>query len=97
MDVTALRALAASMPVIEQAKGIVMGCYGVDADASFAVLSRVASSGNLKLRVLAASVVEAASRRTGSTQGPGPSPCERVGRVIHDALTTDERSATERA
>jgi len=91
MDRDALRAMAASMPVIEQAKGIVMGCYGVDPDTAFAVLRRVSSSGNLKLRALAVSMVEAASSQTSSTQEPTPSPCDRVRRVITAA---NERVAT---
>jgi hypothetical protein len=82
MDLDALRAMAASMPVIEQAKGIVMGCYGVDPDTAFAVLRRVSSSGNLKLRALAVTVVEAASSQTNATQEPKSLPCEQVRRVI---------------
>jgi len=94
MDRDSLRAFAASMPVIEQAKGIVMGCYGVDPDAAFAVLRRVSSSGNLKLRSLAVSVVEAASSRNTSTQEPRPSPCDQVRRVINSGPATDESTPT---
>jgi len=94
MDRDSLRAMAASMPVIEQAKGIVMGCCGVDADVAFAVLRRVSSSGNVKLRALAVSVVEAASRQASSTREPRPSPCEQVRRVLVSGPATDERTAT---
>jgi len=80
MDLDALRAMAASMPVIEQAKGVLMGCYGVDPDVAFAILRRVSSSGNLKLRGLAATVVQAASTQTGSTRGP--TPCENVRQIL---------------
>jgi len=94
MDPDAVRAMAASMPVIEQAKGIVMGCYGCDAAAAFAVLVRLSASKNLKLRDLAAAVVEAASGQHQPAQGrsaQGPSlqggsmsPFEQVRRVLTD-------------
>jgi hypothetical protein len=93
MDLDALRAMAASMPVIEQAKGIVMGCYGMDADAAFAVLRGVSSSSNVKLRAVAGAVVEAASSQAGSTEGPRPSPCGQVRRVINGGPVADERPA----
>jgi hypothetical protein len=86
--------MAASMPVIEQAKGVVMGCYGLDADAAFAVLRRVSSVGNLKLRALAVTVVEAASSQTPSTQEPRSSPCERVRLVIEGGPEAEEPTAT---
>jgi len=92
-DADALRALVASMPVIEQAKGIVMGCYGVDSAAAFEVLARVSSTGNLKLRVLAATVVQAASSRTTSVPGPAPTPCHQVRRVIGSGTVADGRTA----
>jgi ANTAR domain len=82
MDADDLRTLATTLPTIEQAKGIVMGCFGYDAAAAFAVLSRISSSENLKLRVLAASVVEAATSQAGSTSEPVPTPCEQVRRLF---------------
>ena len=85
MDDDAVRALAASMPLIEQAKGIVMGCYGCDAATAFAVLNRGSSSLNLKLRVLAATVVDAASSGSTTPGGPAASACEQVRRVLRDA------------
>jgi hypothetical protein len=94
MDLEALRAMAVSMPVIEQAKGILMGCYGLDADTAFAVLRRVSSSGNLKLRALAVTVVMAASSQASSSPGPRPSSCEQVGRVIQSGLSAVEWLAT---
>jgi len=94
MDQDSLRAMVATMPVIEQAKGIVMGCYGVDPDIAFAVLRRASSSGNLKLRALAVTLVEAVSSQTSSTPGPRPSPCNQVRRVINSGSATDESAAT---
>jgi ANTAR domain len=84
MDPDAVRALAASMPVIEQAKGVLMGCYGCDPTAAFAVLVRLSSTRNVKLRDLASAVVEAVSGEPQSGAGPMPSPCERVRRVLDD-------------
>lgn len=93
MDADALRAIAASMPIIEQAKGIVMGCYGVDADTAFAVLSRLSSSSNKKLRLIAIEVVEATSSPNGSVGEPRPTACKQV-RSLIDGVPTSRRSTT---
>ena len=53
-----------TMPVIEQAKGILVGHYRIDPDAAFAVLRRWSMNGNIKVATLASSLVEMAS--TGS-------------------------------
>jgi hypothetical protein len=84
MNPGSVRSLAASMPVIEQAKGIVMGCYGCDATAAFAVLVRLSSTRNVKLRDLADRVVEAASRQDDTAPGSQISPIERVRRLLQD-------------
>jgi hypothetical protein len=59
--------------VIEQAKGILMERYRVDADAAFAILRRAARSNRIRLRDLAERVVsqpetppEIAARRNGA-------------------------------
>jgi hypothetical protein len=80
MDPADVRSLAVTMPAIEQAKGVVMGCYGGDAASAFALLHRVSSSTNVKLRDLAVAVVEAASH--GPSDGSASSPREQVDRVL---------------
>lgn len=82
MDPDDLRSMAASQPVIEQAKGVLMGCYGCDAAAAFAILVRLASTRNAKLRDVAALLVEAVTTPTGSGPGPGTSPCQGVRRIL---------------
>lgn len=67
MDPDDLRLLAMSLPLIEQAKGILMGHYGCDAGTAFTILRRWSSTHRLKLRDLAGSLVAEASR----TGGPG--------------------------
>lgn len=62
MDADDLRLLATSLPVIEQAKGILMGHYGCDAPTAFAILGRWSSAQRLKLRDVAATLVHEASR-----------------------------------
>ena len=57
-----LRALLRSLPVIEQAKGMLMGYYGVDADTAFEILRRWSSIRNIKLRTLSAAITEAAGQ-----------------------------------
>jgi ANTAR domain len=52
-----LQARLATMPVIEQAKGILMARYGWSADRAFEVLRRVSQRENVKVRDLAARIV----------------------------------------
>jgi hypothetical protein len=54
----------------------------VDATAAFGFLVRVSSSTNVKLRTLAATVVETAGNPAGSNPGPGPSSCDQVRQVV---------------
>jgi AmiR/NasT family two-component response regulator len=60
--VTAERAQAAGEPlesraVIEQAKGVLMACHGIDADEAFGLLRRQSQHRNVKLREVAHDVV----------------------------------------
>jgi hypothetical protein len=96
MDPDHVRSLATTMPLIEQAKGILMGCYGCDPTAAFAVLNRVSSSRNLKLRDLATMVVAAASTPVGATRTGAPTPCEQVQQVLQDPPPTVDVSAPGR-
>ena len=51
-----------TQPVIEQAKGILMSLYAIDADAAFAVLRRWSMNCNTRLSTVSALIVSAASR-----------------------------------
>ena len=53
-----LRARQETMGVIEQAKGIIMGQQRCGSDEAFDLLRRVSQRTNVKLRVLAAQIVE---------------------------------------
>ena len=53
-----LQSRLATMPVIEQAKGIVMAQQGCGPDEAFDVLRRASQQANVKLHVLAAQIVE---------------------------------------
>jgi hypothetical protein len=64
-----LRLLVVSLPLIEQAKGILMGHYGCDAATAFTILRRWSSTQKIKLRDLAAALVAEASRD--GAQGDG--------------------------
>jgi hypothetical protein len=66
---TNLRAQVASLPVIEQAKGILIGRYQISPDAAFALLQRWSSHTNIKLRDISGLLVDAASQPDG--QAPG--------------------------
>ena len=59
---TRLHARMASMPVIEQAKGIIMAQFGWAADEAFDALRRASQQRNLRIRDLAAEIVSATAR-----------------------------------
>jgi len=56
-EIEGLRRALESRSVIEQAKGVVMSLYRVDADGAFAVLRRASSQLNVKLRVVSATLL----------------------------------------
>lgn len=62
----AIAAARASQETVDQARGIVMGVYGVDADTALAILRRHSQHTNTRLRDLAASLVEAAPAPPGT-------------------------------
>ena len=61
-----IAAARASQEKIDQARGIVMGLYGVDADTALAILRRHSQHTNTRLRDLAAALVDAAPAPPGS-------------------------------
>jgi hypothetical protein len=63
-----LRAQLESMPVIEQAKGIIMARYGWAEDEAFDALRRASQRSNVRVRDLAAAIV------AGTAQLPQPAP-----------------------
>lgn len=65
--------------LIEQAKGVIVQLYSVDAETGFAVLRAFSMDANMKLRDVAAVLVAAAARNDTPTKGRAPSP--------HDMLT----------
>ena len=52
----------ASQPVIEQAKGMLMQTFGMDADGAFDILRAMSQNCNVKLRTLAHFIVETWTR-----------------------------------
>lgn len=67
-EVEWLRRRLLTQPVIEQAKGVLMGFHGVDADTAFAVLVRWSQDSNTKLHVVAAGLIAATSQPSGQPQ-----------------------------
>ncbi|KRF21058.1 hypothetical protein ASG90_01195 [Nocardioides sp. Soil797] len=72
-EIVALRAEVAdlhraleSQPVIDQAKGILMARFRLDAEAAFAVLTRLSQDHNVKVRDIAAAMVDAVGDGAGS-------------------------------
>lgn len=63
-----LRVRLQSLPVIEQAKGLLIGLYGIDPDTAFELLRHWSSHTNTKLRLISERLVAAASHpRAGET------------------------------
>lgn len=76
-ETTAVLASAAGRATIEQAKGILMATYAIDADAAFAFLRRWSQDHNVRVADVAEAIVEA-----------GPLGSESVFRVL-ETLGTD--------
>ena len=82
-----LRRRVETLPVIEQAKGILMLRYGVDADTAFDVLRRLACNHNIKLRDVSRSIVAVATSNPPST-GPQLS----LSQLLHDLMSGSDRA-----
>jgi hypothetical protein len=65
-----LQARLASMPVIEQAKGILMAQYGWPEDLAFEALRRLSQRENIKVRELAVAIVARATRSAPAQRRP---------------------------
>ena len=63
-----LHARAATMPVIEQAKGILMARQGCGEDEAFELLRRASQRSNTPIRVLAERIVENVPQRRGPSR-----------------------------
>ncbi|HYK28956.1 MAG TPA: ANTAR domain-containing protein, partial [Streptosporangiaceae bacterium] len=85
-----LEARLASMPVIEQAKGILMAQCGCSADRAFDALRRISQHENIRVRDLAAQVVA----NTAPAQEPANRvPVRRAERAVLFSLGTRVPSA----
>jgi len=67
-----LQAQLESMPVIEQAKGIIMARFGWPEDQAFDALRRASQRENIKLRDLAAQIVAQTARSASAQRQAGP-------------------------
>ena len=68
-----LQARLASLPVIEQAKGVIIAQTGCGADEAFELLRKASQRGNIPVRELAAGIVRQAANR-GPAPAPAPAP-----------------------
>lgn len=66
-----LRARLETLPVIEQAKGMLIARYHVDADTAFLMLRNWSSHTNIKLRHICRLLVTAGARPAGDQSGNG--------------------------
>jgi hypothetical protein len=67
-----LRAQAATMPVIEQAKGVLMAQHGCSEDEAFDLLRRASQRSNTPVRVLAEQIVNNLPQRRGANGSQRP-------------------------
>jgi ANTAR domain len=74
-----LRARLDSMPVVEQAKGIIMAQTGCSADVAFEMLRQASQRSNVKVRTLAAEIIEHAVRSADGAGAPRQRPARAPG------------------
>lgn len=79
----AVEASAESRAVIEQAKGMLMLAYGLDADASFAMLRWWSRNRNIKVREIAERLVDV----TAETEVAGTDVRVAIDALLHDITT----------
>jgi ANTAR domain-containing protein len=72
-----LHAQAATMPVIEQAKGVLMAQQGCGEDEAFDLLRRASQRSNTPVRVLAERIVNNLPQRSGPTHSANGSRVQR--------------------
>ncbi|MFC0223220.1 PAS and ANTAR domain-containing protein [Nocardioides zeicaulis] len=82
---TAVADLAGHRAVIEQAKGVLVQLYSVDADTAFAVLRAFSMDANVKVREAAQRLVSAAAKDLTPTKGRAPSAHDLLERLQADA------------
>lgn len=87
----ALRAITASRAVIEQAKGMLMLVYGIDADVAFEILRGQSQEHNIKLRVIAMQILAdlVGLPKSKSPSLPGPS-ADGLIRTAHKRIAAAE-------
>ncbi|MFI5843493.1 ANTAR domain-containing protein [Catenuloplanes sp. NPDC051500] len=76
----------ASLPAIEQAKGMLMQDFGLDPDEAFEVLKRLSQQGNVKVRDVAARLT---GRLRGRASEPATMAAPQVVQALHDQLLAD--------
>jgi hypothetical protein len=81
-----MRRRLSTLPAIEQAKGILIGRFGIDADTAFDLLRRWACNNNIKLRDIGRAVVTAAQ----AAGQPRNLPVE-LDRLLHDLQSPSSR------
>jgi hypothetical protein len=57
-ELTQLRCKLANQPIIEEAKGMLMGAFGLTSDHAFELLKTASQANNVKLRDVARQLVE---------------------------------------
>jgi hypothetical protein len=80
-----------TMPEIEQAKGAMMIIYGITADAAFALLKWHSQHRNVKLRAIAAALVQATQRIVVGSETKG-----RLDQLLDDITTRLQRGPLRR-
>jgi hypothetical protein len=90
-QIAVLQCRLATMPAIEQTKGVLMAVYGITDDAAFDLLRWHSQHNNTKIRDLAARLAEALAGDIGT-----PITTTRMDRLL-DVITGDDQQPTDRA
>lgn len=89
-DLADLRRWLESLPVIEQAKGILMARYLIDADTAFQVLKRWSSHHNIKIRTISRQLTAAATQAGPDAGPPGEGSLDQVLAVLEGPAADPE-------
>jgi ANTAR domain len=85
---------AESRAVIEQAKGMLMNVYGIDADAAFELLKWRSQETNVKLRPVAEQITRDFVALTQDHQTPARTEYDNLLLTAHERITDDTSTDT---
>ncbi len=89
-----LRRKLQTLPVIEQAKGILMGRYGIPADDAFEMLRRWSQHTNTKLHLIAKTIISDRCQGEASDRLTHPDPASTPRHTVSDPVRIPQPAAS---